>query len=356
MKSFLKYSTLAFASLIISGSFVACGEDDAEAGYTTPYTANTANLKKAGNAVDLGLSVKWADMNVGAASESDNGLLFSWGDVTGSQIETAALTSYLNEVVADAVFFNQYKCATDTFGFVYDTTEVYLKHVEVAPTKDELKDIYESLIADNALLADTFQAVVAVEAGYGFDIVYNTESSEKITFCLPQASYADYTKDETKAKRMSFGGKDFGNIIAYNVAGDEKIDPATANWGKDWRIPTKEEIDELISKCTWEFSGNGYKVTGPNGNSIFLPAAGYRYGNDVTGVNVAGYYISMGTALGSYHYPSMEEQAAGSKGSVTPSESTPTYLVFQNGPFNSSVNAVSSFTSDYAVSVRPVTK
>lgn len=42
------------------------------------------------------------------------------------------------------------------------------------------------------------------------------------------------------------------------------------------RLPTKEQFEELKSKCQWSWTGSGYKVTGPNGNSISLPAAGYR--------------------------------------------------------------------------------
>ena len=62
-----------------------------------------------------------------------------------------------------------------------------------------------------------------------------------------------------------------------NLGADEA---ATANWGDKWRMPSKEEVDELTQHCNWIWTThnnvNGYKVTGPNGNSIFLPAAGYR--------------------------------------------------------------------------------
>lgn len=55
-------------------------------------------------------------------------------------------------------------------------------------------------------------------------------------------------------------------------------DAATVLWDKDWRLPTKEEFQELIDKCKWEWTRInyhwGYNVTGPNGNSIFLPAGG----------------------------------------------------------------------------------
>lgn len=50
-------------------------------------------------------------------------------------------------------------------------------------------------------------------------------------------------------------------------------------------MPTQAEHDELQEKCTWTWASqngvNGYKVKGPNGNSIFLPAAGDRLGDDL---------------------------------------------------------------------------
>ena len=73
-------------------------------------------------------------------------------------------------------------------------------------------------------------------------------------------------------------------------------------------MPTKAEQDELRTNCTWEWTSlngvNGYKVTGPNGNSIFLPAAGYRDGTDV---NRRGYYGdywsgSLGSGYSDYAY------------------------------------------------------
>lgn len=52
-------------------------------------------------------------------------------------------------------------------------------------------------------------------------------------------------------------------------------DAATVNWGYPWRMPTDAEQDELFYKCKWKKTKCkgviGYKVIGPNGNSIFLP-------------------------------------------------------------------------------------
>jgi len=120
--------------------------------------------------------------------------------------------------------------------------------------------------------------------------------------------YGDYFAwGETKPKSdyswsTYFDTKDNGNSFTkYNNNGgktklDPKDDAATANWGSGWRMPTKAEQDELRTKCTWTWTTqngvNGYKVTGKNGNSIFLPAAGYRDDSDLYSVGSSDYFWS----------------------------------------------------------------
>ena len=69
--------------------------------------------------------------------------------------------------------------------------------------------------------------------------------------------------------------------IGANIAGSE-YDAATVDLGSDWRMPTQKEILELAEKCTFEWTQingvNGFKVTGENGNSIFIPSSGYITG------------------------------------------------------------------------------
>lgn len=70
----------------------------------------------------------------------------------------------------------------------------------------------------------------------------------------------------------------------FNRRGKNKIEPnsgrdvARKEWGSTWRLPTKEEMEELIKKCNWVWEcvngQNGFWVIGKNGNKIFLPAAG----------------------------------------------------------------------------------
>ena len=107
------------------------------------------------------------------------------------------------------------------------------------------------------------------------------------------SDYGDYYAwGETKTKSSyTEGNSKTYNVVMPDISGEPKYDAATANWGEGWRMPTKEELEELVDKCDWEWTSqsgrNGYKVTGPNGNSIFLPAAGWRYG---TSLNIAGGY------------------------------------------------------------------
>lgn len=148
--------------------------------------------------VDLGLSVKWATMNVGAETPEDYGYCFAWG-------ETEPKDSY---------DWNTYKWC--------NTTETTL-------TK------------------------------------YNTDST-----------YA--TVD---------------NKIELELSDDA----AHANWGGAWRMPTQREMDELLEQCTWKWitqnGVDGYQVTSKsNGNSIFLPAAGYFEDSWLYEVGEVGYYWS----------------------------------------------------------------
>ena len=78
-----------------------------------------------------------------------------------------------------------------------------------------------------------------------------------------------------------------------NEGGDYTLytyDEAVRRFGNE--LPTKQQLEELKNKCEWTWTGNGYKVTGPNGNSIYLPAAGGRACDGGVGGVAYGYYWS----------------------------------------------------------------
>ena len=73
--------------------------------------------------------------------------------------------------------------------------------------------------------------------------------------------------------------------IGENISGSELYDVARKEWGETWRIPTSEEVQELIANCTFVWSNyksaTGFKITSNiNGAEIFMPAAGYYMNND----------------------------------------------------------------------------
>lgn len=75
-----------------------------------------------------------------------------------------------------------------------------------------------------------------------------------------------------------------------------EYDIVRKSWGDPWRLPTKEEQDELRRECkfvlTSEKGIQGYKVIAKNGNSIFLPFTGFRHGYIVEEQSKTGYYWS----------------------------------------------------------------
>lgn len=86
-----------------------------------------------------------------------------------------------------------------------------------------------------------------------------------------KGSYNTITKYCTNASYGYEGYTDNKTVL------DPEDDAAYVNLGSSWRMPTDAEWAELEAKCTWEWvSVNevyGYKVVGPSGNSIFIPAA-----------------------------------------------------------------------------------
>ena len=120
--------------------------------------------------------------------------------------------------------------------------------------------------------------------------------------------YGDYFAwGETEPKGVYglsnyFDTLDYGaTFVKYNndggkVALDSEDDVVHLKWGGDWRMPTAAEQYELHFNCTWTWVSkngvNGYIVTGPNGNSIFLPAAGGYYDSIFYGAGTYGSYWS----------------------------------------------------------------
>ena len=110
------------------------------------------------------------------------------------------------------------------------------------------------------------------------------------------SDYGDYYawgETSTKSSYDTDNSKTYRKIMG-NIGGNSSYDVARYRWGGSWRLPTKAECQELVDKCTWTWTTqgghNGYKVTGKNGKSIFLPATGWRDGTSPKYVGEYGNY------------------------------------------------------------------
>lgn len=140
---------------------------------------------------------------------------------------------------------------------------------------------------------ETPEEPVTGNSGNAIDLGLSVKWADRNVGADSPEAYGDYyawgeltTKTEYNEYNSTAYGKDTGVI-----SGNATYDVATANWGDGWRLPTVEEINELVANCTWtwvEQNGvNGMSVKAANGNTIFLPAAGYF---DETSVSYAGSY------------------------------------------------------------------
>ena len=97
----------------------------------------------------------------------------------------------------------------------------------------------------------------------------------------------------TLTKYCTSSSYGYNGFVDNKLELDPQDDAAYVNWGASWRMPTYDQQTELRTKCTWTWTTqngvNGRLVTGPNGKSLFLPAAGFRYDSSLDYAGSRGY-------------------------------------------------------------------
>ena len=99
--------------------------------------------------------------------------------------------------------------------------------------------------------------------------------------------------DSTLTKYCNDSTYGYNGFVDNKVELDPEDDAAYVNWGPSWRMPTLNQTQELWQDCTWQWTQvngvNGRLVTGPNGNTLFMPAAGQCVNNGANiGVGIWG--------------------------------------------------------------------
>ena len=178
-----------------------------------------------------------------------------------------------------------------------------------------INDNYE-IKAEGLLPNTTYHYTAYLDLGNG--VVYGEERSfttpasdfnpdEDLVDLGLSTKWAKYNVGATKKETELGGLFGFGDMTGFQTSLDlsnyasqdiYKTDRDVANkvYGSWVTMPTIDEFEELFTECTKEWVEQdgvaGYKLTGPNGNSIFLPAAGSRTQGTVTGQGLNGYYLS----------------------------------------------------------------
>lgn len=324
------YRNKAYNVYISKSEFLAQYGNRYDAMFVRPV-CDTNEAQTSGTAVDLGLSVKWADINLGASAPEDYGNYYSWGVIKEKGSYNRA---------TDYEHFNSngkyYNIGKHISGTSYDAAHISWGGKWRMPAWDELQELYNSCtwawttqngIHGYKVTGPNGNSIFLPAAGYhmagngntinvgrtccywtdlansensryayGFYQGYDYQQQWKTKGFLRNDGLnirpvCNYKKGERQMVAVDLGlsvkwadmnlgaayPADNGQYYKSNEADNDLIHKEL---GKDWRMPTKEDFEELANKCQWyptTRSGvKGYKVTGPNGKSIFLPAAGYR--------------------------------------------------------------------------------
>ena len=183
------------------------------------------------------------------------------------------------------------------------------------PTNEEL-----SLLRANNYLSNAQYMTQEYKSGMVLLVTTGKSVAEKEAIRAEQARQAEIARQkeaERQAELLKYVdlGLPSGTLWKNaNEGGNQELysyDEAVRRFGEN--LPTIEQLIELRDECEWTWNGNGYTVVGTNGNSIFLPVAGYRLTDGtVVFANLFGFYWSL-TENGSdyaYYLRSSENEIA----------------------------------------------
>ena len=348
-----------------------------------PHSKITTASKPHPQAIDLGLSVKWASCNVGATKPEEPGGYFAWGETEEKKVKGYDWITYVH---CNGSSNSCQNLGSDIAGTKYDVAHLVWGESWMMPTPEQFKELLDNCdcnwVDQNGVKGCEFRSkrnnerIFLPAAGYYLnndphdvgrsgrywssinhspcyshylyldksDIADLTICSRDNGLCIrpilshPQVidlglsvkwascnlgatkpeEYGDYFAwGETEEKKI-YNEKTYvhnvGRLIkSYrNLGGDiagTQYDVAHVKWGDNWRMPTIEQIKELLNNCDteWiEINGvKGRKFTSKcNGKSIFLPAAGYRDGSSLIYAGMDGLYWSsaQGPSCSGYAY------------------------------------------------------
>lgn len=199
--------------------------------------------------VDLGLSVKWANCNLGATTPEEYGTYFAWG-------ETEGVTHIGVKTMTAEEFARAFNLFLNAYGYVdYEVTVDNLKStLELFGQNNYAINFGLGVLKDKEFSWEDYK--FRVSGNFDYKNAGALQSVKLSKYC----SYSQY-----------------GEIDNLDTL-QPSDDAATVNIGNGWRTPTKAELEELFQLPFEKTTVNnirGLRFTAANGNSIFLPCGGW---------------------------------------------------------------------------------
>ena len=160
-------------------------------------------------------------------------------------------------------------------------------------TPSETHDYVDLGLPSGTLWATTnVGAATPEECGYYFAW---GETEQKDDYDWDTYQWSNGTRYNVLTKYCNKSNYGYNGFVDNLTELEPEDDAATANWGSDWRMPSLEQANELITECTWQWTTsngvNGQLLTSKhNGATLFLPAAGYYFGTQIYSVGNIAYY------------------------------------------------------------------
>lgn len=202
----------------------------------------------------------------------------------------------LDDLICDTLYWYYYELfpnSGDAFNSVQKTFHTQACGTPEPPTPTVAE--YVDLGLPSGILWATCNVGAETPEGCGDYFAWG-ETRPKVTYNWSTYQYCNDDSDQlTKYCNDSlYGYNGFTDNLITSLPED---DAATANWGIEWRIPTYDEWVELYQNATMTWTTqndvNGLLFTASNGSSLFLPAAGDRWGGgELNGAGSHGYYWS----------------------------------------------------------------
>ena len=207
--------------------------------------------------------------------------------------------------IIDSLIIGNHKVTVSKDGYLSQEFEVTITENEIFERSVELKQKQQDTSKSNvSVRKKSTQKASGTLNGHDW-VDLGLPSGLKWATCNVGASspegygnYYAWCETSTKSSYTEANSTTYGKQIS-SIAGNSTYDVAHAKWRGSWRLPTKAEFEELLDEdnCIWEWTTQsgvkGCRVTSKiNGESIFLPAAGFRNGTSLYEAGSEGYYWS----------------------------------------------------------------